>query len=510
MSDIVALLVGLAVVSAITVVTGYFVAQEFAYMAVDRSRLKALAESGDGRAARALAITRRTSFMLSGAQLGITVTGLLVGYVAEPLIGQSLGSMLGGVGVPSAVSIAVGAIAALTMSTLVQMLFGELFPKNLAIAKPEPVALRLAASTTGYLTFMGWLIWFFDQASNKLLRALRIEPVHDVEHAASARDLEHIVADSRDSGDLPEELFVLIDRILDFPNHDVEHAMIPRARAGTVSDGATIGDVRELMAHGHSRYPVLTEETDEIVGVVQLADLLTTTQPDAAPVTTITRPALIVATLMSLPDALARLDQTSNQLACVVDEYGGFAGVLTLEDLAEELVGEITDEHDPQLDAPQPMTTGGPWLIAGDAHIDEVERAMGVRLPAGDYETIAGLMIAEHGGLPEVGAVVVIAPVPDVTEILDTPATPLTLHAEVLAVERHVPAKVRVTVAGPGAGAAPGAGAGPGAGPASGTGSSPGAPAPSDDRPGPSETAGSSSAGEPPARTAGPDPQEAR
>src|SRR3712207_8814859 len=166
-------------------------------MAVDRATLSARAEAGDAAAQRALGVTRRTSFMLSGAQLGITVTGLLVGYVAEPLIGESLGSLLGGVGIPTAVGIGIGAVLALLFSTLVQMLFGELFPKNLAIARPEPVARWLAASTAVYLKVFGWLIWVFDQASNLLLRALRIEPVHDVEHAATARDLEHIVEESR-------------------------------------------------------------------------------------------------------------------------------------------------------------------------------------------------------------------------------------------------------------------------------------------------------------------------
>lgn len=133
---------GILVVLLITAMTGYFVAQEFAYMAVDRSRLKARAAAGDAAAERALGVTRRTSFMLSGAQLGITVTGLLVGYVAEPLIGRGLGELLGGVGVPAGIGIAVGAVLAIAFSTLVQMLFGELFPKNLAIARPEPVARR--------------------------------------------------------------------------------------------------------------------------------------------------------------------------------------------------------------------------------------------------------------------------------------------------------------------------------------------------------------------------------
>jgi CBS domain containing-hemolysin-like protein len=439
------LLLGVLVVLLITAVTGYFVAQEFAYMAVDRSQLNARAAAGDTAAKRALAITGRTSFMLSGAQLGITVTGLLVGYVAEPLIGESLGAMLGGVGIPTGVAVGIGAVLALLFATVVQMLFGELFPKNLAIARPEPVARWLARSTALYLKLFGWLIWIFDQASNLLLRALKIEQVHDVEHSATARDLEHIVEDSRESGDLPVELSMMLDRILDFPRRDVEHAMIPRSRVDTVEDTDTLGHVRELMAQGHSRYPVLAAGTQDVVGVVQLADLLTATQPDTAPVTVIARPPLVVSHLSPLPDVLRELGESKNQLACVVDEYGGFTGVITLEDLAEELVGEITDEHDQASPEYVPVEDDGVWEMPGDVHVDEVERALGTDLPRGDYETVAGLVIAHHGGLPEEGAVLTIELPPDPADLVheDEPALRF-LNIQVLSVDRHVPSRVRL------------------------------------------------------------------
>ena len=140
------------------------------------------------------------------------------GYVAEPLIGRGLGELLGGVGIPVPVGIAIGAVLAVVFSTVVQMVFGELFPKNLAIARPEPVARKLALSTNIYLAVFGWLIKLFDASSNLLLKALRIEPVHDVEHSATPRDLEHIVADSRETGELPQDLSTLLDRILEFPD----------------------------------------------------------------------------------------------------------------------------------------------------------------------------------------------------------------------------------------------------------------------------------------------------
>lgn len=443
------LLLGVLVVVLITAATGYFVAQEFAYMSVDRSRLAARAQDGDAAAQRALTVTRRTSFMLSGAQLGITVTGLLVGYVAEPLIGQSLGTLSGGVGVPTAVGVGVGAVLALLLSTLVQMLLGELFPKNLAIARPEPVARWLATSTVLYLRLFGWLIWFFDQSSNLLLRALRIEPVHDVEHAATARDLESIVEDSRDSGDLPLELSKVLDRLLDFPRQDAEHAMVPRPRVSTVRDTDTLAALRAEMARGHSRYPVLSADGD-VVGVVHLADLLATDLPEDAPVGALARPPLVVSHLTALPDLARRLGATTNQLACVVDEHGGFTGIITVEDLAEELVGEITDEHDPEHDAEHlPAEGDGVWEVAGGVPVDEVERATGVDLPRGDYETIAGLVIAAHGGLPPRGTTLQVALPPDPADLLhDDAPTPRHVTLEVLDRDRHVPSRVRVELAG--------------------------------------------------------------
>src|SRR5215212_11859700 len=335
--EVLSLLIGVLVVLAITVVTGYFVAQEFAYMAVDRSALAARAAAGDGAATRALAVTRRTSFMLSGAQLGITVTGLLVGYVAEPLIGESLGAMIGGVGIPIGVSVGIGAVLALLFSTVVQMLFGELFPKNLAIARPEPVARRLAGSTVAYLTVFGWLIRVFDQASNLLLRALRIEPVHDLEHSATARDLEHIVAESRETGELPVELSTLLDRILDFPTRTAEHAMIPRAHVDVVVADEPIATVWAKMATGHTRYPVIGNSRDDLHGVIHLHDLLE--DPPTGPAGSLCRPAAIVPTTMPLPTVLAQLTAAKEEMALVIDEYGGLAGVLTIEDMAEELVG---------------------------------------------------------------------------------------------------------------------------------------------------------------------------
>jgi len=438
-----ALLIGTLIILAIIAANGYFVAQEFAYMAVDRTRLAARAAEGDVSARKALAVTQRTSFMLSGAQLGITVTGLIVGFVAEPLIGESLGLLLGGIGVPEEIGITVGTVLALLLATIVQMIFGELYPKNLAIANPEPLARRLASSTLSYLTVFGWLIGFFDKAANFVLKLLRIEAVEDLDVSVSADDLSRIVADSRDSGDLPQELSLMIDRIVDFPQRDVEHAMVPRSQVDWLDPECTLGELRQLMAKGHTRYPVVVDDTP--AGVVHLADVLSRFgEDDDKPVTDFMREATVIPTLMTLPDALTTLIETGDKLACVIDEYGGFVGVLTLEDLAEEIVGEITDEHDTESVDPVIVIAEDQWLMEGDLHLDEAERVIGYDLPRGDFETLAGLLIAELGDLPEEGQTVIVDMPVDPAELVEEEPVQRQLVINVVRVERYVPVSLRV------------------------------------------------------------------
>ncbi|WP_281545218.1 hemolysin family protein [Grimontia sp. SpTr1] len=439
------LLFGILFILAIIAANGYFVAQEFAYMAVDRAKLATLAATGDAAAKRALKVTKRTSFMLSGAQLGITVTGLVLGFVAEPLVGQSLGVLLQSFGLSLEAGIALGTVITLGVAMVVQMIMGELYPKNLAIANAEPMARMMSRSTLIYMSVFGFFISFFDKSANLLLRAVRIEPVHDLDVSASEEDLHHIIANSRETGDIPVELSLMMDRILDFPERDVEHAMVPRSQVDWVEPETTLTELVSLMAQAHTRYPVVNDD-DAPVGVVHLPDVLARIDAGHADdtVESVMRPATVLPTLMSLPDALDQLEKSTNHLACVIDEYGGFAGVLTIEDLAMEIVGEITDEHDADAaDAVVPQSDNV-WLMEGDVHIDEVERAIGYDLPKDDVETIAGMLIAERGALPAEGETVIIELPVDPSEFASGELFKRHLEVEVLRIERHVPTEVRV------------------------------------------------------------------
>ncbi|MGV0389635.1 hemolysin family protein [Corynebacterium phoceense] len=433
---------GIVVIGIIIAFNAYFVAQEFAFMNVDRAQLRTMAAQGDKKAERALMLTHRTSFVLSGSQLGITVTGLLVGYIAEPLVGNGLGELLGGVGIPRAASVTVGTVAALALSTVASMVFAELFPKNYALATPMKVTMGITNSTSWYLRIFGPLIHFFEYASNGLLRLFRIEPVEDLDSSATTEDFESIVDNSHESGTLDENTYMVLDRLLDFPEHDTGHAMIPRSRVDVVDPDTTLGEVREMMAENHTRYPVIDDEHNPI-GVVHLYDVLESTLPSDAHVTTLMREAVVVPELMDLPDTVKELRDSSEKLACVIDEYGGFIGIVTMEDLAEEILGDVTDEHDLEETEEITETDDSHWIVDGDTPIDEIERAVGHDLPDGDYETIAGLLIAQSSSLPEEGeefSVELEAEPEDWVEGDDAPTR--RLHITVQEVERHVPSSL--------------------------------------------------------------------
>ncbi len=393
---------GLLAIVALTVATGYFVAQEFAYMAVDRGRLQQMAESGDKAAERALRVTQKLSFMLSGAQFGITVTALLVGYVAEPLLGTGLANVLG---LPESVGVPLAMAVALFFATVVQMVLGELLPKNLAIAKPEALAKWLSSSTLAYLKIAGPLIRLFDAAANKLLRAIGIEPVEELPQGATPEDLKQIVGDAGEQGHLEPELARLLDRGLDFRELVAEQAMTPRVNVHSVHADEPASRVVELLTTGHSRFPVAGRDLDDLRGVVGLAEVLTLTpeQRSTTPIGDIASPALVVPSTLPLPVVLERLRTERRQLACVVDEFGGFAGVVSLEDLAEELVGEIHDEDDIVEDAIERLDERR-WQVPGRTRLDEIEDATGIGLPENDaYDTVSGLVLHDLGRIAEVG-----------------------------------------------------------------------------------------------------------
>ena len=396
---------GLAAVAALIAGNAYFVAAEFSFVAARRARLVEAGEQGDARASRAVEVLGRLSFMLSGAQLGITVTSLVVGFIAEPTIGAALEPVVGLVGVSEGARSGIALSVGFVLATAAQMVFGELAPKNLAIAKPEPVALALARSQLLFLKLARPVIRLFDGAANALLRRLGIEPVAVLHGGVHADELPLIVEASTAAGSLSESQADLLRRALDFHDLDAREVMVPWNRVTTISADGVGTDLRHLLdTTRHMRFPVV-DEWNEVVGMVHAKDLLGVPVERRAEVavTELSRPVLAVPESADLHRVLAELRSSSSPMAIVVDEHGGTAGVLTIEDLVEELVGDIDDEFDVEEEPSVERVGHACWRVPGDLRLHEVERETGVEVPEGPYDTIAGFALDHLGRIPSAG-----------------------------------------------------------------------------------------------------------
>jgi CBS domain containing-hemolysin-like protein len=433
---------GLLAVLVLTLATGYFVAQEFAYVSADRLALSQQAAAGDRKAAKAVAVMERLSFMLSGAQLGITVTALVVGFIAKPALAELVAPGLRAVGVPQGVAGGVALAIGFALATMIQMVLGELAPKNFALAGPEQLARALAGSTLIYLKVAGPIIKLFDVSATRLVRAVGIEPVEELHHGATLEELGHIIGESEAHGQLPGSQADVLERALAFSEHTAEEVMVPRVDVVAVSGTATVAQLDELIAaHGHTHYPVLGATIDDVVGLVSLRDVAAVPAEKAAGtrIADIAREVLIVPFSISLPDLVQQLHARGEEVACVVDEHGGLAGLITWEDVAEELVGEIADEDDAA--APSAVRRDDGWDLDARLRIDEIALETGLRLPDEDeYDTLAGLILHRLGRFAVPGDVVDV----DLPATLDADA-PTHARIEVLSLKRHVPERVRLT-----------------------------------------------------------------
>jgi CBS domain containing-hemolysin-like protein len=363
-------------------------------------------------------VHKRLSFMLSGAQLGITVTSLVIGFIAEPTFGRALEPLFDAAGLPESAQAGVALTVGLVVATAAQMVVGELAPKSIAIARAEPVARTLAQPIAVFLRVAGPLIRLFDGAANWLLSVLGIEAVEELHDLVSIDEIDMIVEESVESGDLTPRQAALLIRAVEFGNLQASHVMVPWNEVVTLPAQATGDDLRQVMADtAHSRFPVVETDT-RVAGVVHAKDLLPVPAArfPTVRIGELAGPVSAVPETASLRVVLDELRQRASEMALVVDEYGAPAGVVTLEDLVEELVGDIADEHD--IDGPDATRhPDGSWTVPGRWRLDEVTRATTFDLPAGDYETIAGLVLARLERLAVPGDRVVVNGV--VIEVVD-------------------------------------------------------------------------------------------
>ena len=402
-------LLGLIAVVILVLVHAFFVAGEFGIVAIDRTRVEQLASQGDKRAQSALAALKTLSFQLSGAQLGITITSLLVGFLIEPAIAPLLQPLIEATGLPARTALGVSVGLGLTLATTFEMVVAELIPKNLAIARAEKVTFLLATPFRLSNALMKPLILFLNTSANWTVRLFGIEPREELSGLQSLEELQVLIRSSREGGTLEEAEFALLARSINFGDKVCADALTPRVSMVTLDADATVGDLQRLaLETGHSRFPVTGKSIDDVVGIAHVKDTyaISPERRSEQPIGAIARSALAVPESRDLASLLVEMRRDRHQMAVVVDEYGGTAGIISIEDLLEEIVGEIEDEYDPRDHAAAARLTSPPsgiHVVPGAMHEAELLETTGFQLPEGDFETLAGLLLGLFGRIPEQG-----------------------------------------------------------------------------------------------------------
>ena len=347
------------------------------------------------------------SFQLSGAQLGITVSSLIVGFIVEPTVGRAVEPLIQALGAPESSSLGISLAIALAFATAAQMVIGELVPKNLALAKPVGLALWISGPMRLANLATKPLIIFLNNSANWTVRRLGIEPQEELNSVRSLEEIELLIESSLHGGELEPAEFTLLTRSISFGDKDVEDALVPRTAVESVAEQDTLDDlIHRALDTGHSRFPVTGRDIDDIVGMAHIKDIYRVPPAERAttPVASIVQDAIVVPESRNLGSMLLEMRKTRRQLAVVIDEYGGTAGIVTLEDLLEEIVGEIEDEYDA---APTtvPLTSSpqGVHVVSGMLHPDELEELTGFEMPEGDYETLAGFLLSLFERIPDQG-----------------------------------------------------------------------------------------------------------
>jgi CBS domain containing-hemolysin-like protein len=397
----------LGVAAVLIVGNAVFVAAETALVTVDRNLVESRAREGSVRFGQVRGTLQRLSTSLSAAQLGITVTSLAIGFVAAPSVATLLRGPLAALGLDTDVAEATGVAVALLLATGVQMVFGELVPKNIALSRPVGAALWVVPPLLVFSTVTRPLIALLNGSANRLLRLVGVEPVEELRSARTPDELASVMRRAGAQGALGSETAVLMERSLSFSAKSAADVMTPRTRLRTISAPAPVTTVIEATREtGHSRFAVIGDSIDDIQGVVHIKQAIAVPEPDRSTtqVREVMAQPVLVPPSMRLDPLLHLLQEPGLQLAAVVDEYGGTAGIVTFEDLVEELVGDVVDEHD----SPVPgirRQPDGTWLLSGLLRPDEIQAAIGLELPAGraDYETVAGLILQLLGRIPQPG-----------------------------------------------------------------------------------------------------------
>lgn len=394
--------VGVLLVFVLVFLNAFFVASEFALVKIRRTRLTEMSADGVRRARMAEHMAGHLDAYLSATQLGITMASLGLGWVGEPALSHLLEVPLGWFGITSDAALhTASAVTAFVVITFLHIVLGELAPKSLAIQRTEGTVLSLAYPLRWFYVVFKPIIWLFNTAALAILRLFGIEPATEAQLAHSEEELRMIITASQAGGHIDEVEQTIMRRALTFGERSVDDIMVPRTEmAALPADIAIEEALEEVAVSNHTRYPVYEEDMDDTIGYVHVKDLYRADR--SQPVRSLLRPIGFISETASIEIALLRFQSTRTPLAIVVDEHGGTAGIVTIQDVIEELIGEVQDEFD--RDAPiVEIVDGGGFSVDGGARLDYLEEAVGLRLDDEGFPTLGGRVFEQLQRRPRVG-----------------------------------------------------------------------------------------------------------
>ncbi|WP_101845623.1 hemolysin family protein [Halobacillus sp. Marseille-P3879] len=387
----------LAAVALLILLTAFFVASEFAIVKVRKTKMEARANDGDKKAKKALKLTNNLDYYLSACQLGITITALGLGWLGEPTLEVILYPLLEGANLPSGVSHTISFAIAFFIITFLHVVLGELAPKTMAIQKAEAITLMLATPLILYSKLMYPLIWLLNGSANLLIRMLGYQTAKESDEVHSEEELRHILTESYENGEINQSEYEYVDRIFEFDNRTAKEIMVPRTEISVIDiKDPTKDSLTYIKNERFTRYPVIQGDKDHIIGVIHIKELFREGLEEIETLETYVHPVIRVFENIPIHDLLIRMQKENTHLVVLTDEYGGTSGIVTVEDIIEEIVGDIRDEFDQEEEQDITKNKNGTYTLDGKTSISDVNNYFDIDLKNGEVDTISGWILKNN------------------------------------------------------------------------------------------------------------------
>ncbi|MGP4075048.1 hemolysin family protein [Halobacillus sp. K22] len=381
----------LLAVAVLIILTAFFVASEFAIVKVRKTRVEAKAAEGNKKAKNSLRVLNNLDYYLSACQLGITITALGLGWLGEPTLVILLDPLLGNFNLPSGITHTISFAISFFIITFLHVVLGELAPKTVAIQKAEAITLLLARPLMLYSKLMYPLIWLLNGSANVLVRLFGFQTANESEEVHSEDELRHILTQSYQKGEINRSEYTYVDRIFEFDNRTAKEIMIPRTEMAVIDINHSLKNtLREMKQERYTRYPVVDGDKDQVIGIIHMKEFFYEDVEEQGSIRSFVRPVMKVFENVPIHDLLVKMQKDRTHMVVLMDEYGGTSGIVTVEDILEEIVGEIRDEFDHEEEREIKRLKNGHFLLEGKTSIQDINEFFELDLEHEDIDTISG------------------------------------------------------------------------------------------------------------------------